>query len=155
MSGSFIEALAESWDFGRFTRAARGTPIMLWAFIDGDAAAVRFSTPRRFGAAAGYSVTAGKTLLITEVKHRSTSAPASFGVGYCDADLGMSAAADGANPVNLDGAAADGVAMTTSETANIAHIHKAFYQIPAGKFPRVVSIIDVADHHIWLLGVEV
>ena len=155
MSASLIEGARETWTFGTRSAADRGAPIMLWAKIVGNAGAARFSTPRKFGDAAGYAVTAGKTLVITSMRHRLTSAPASFGIGYCDADLGMSAVADGANPVNLNSALADGDALETGTTNNVVEEHAVYFEIPAGKFCRLVAFADAAVHHVELSAVEV
>ena len=67
---------AELWKFGTQERAARNTPLMLFATALENAAAVRYSTPRLQGAAAGYSVTTGRVLIITRVLFRADAANA-------------------------------------------------------------------------------
>lgn len=155
MGLSLINFAREVWKFGTHERAARGTPLMLFATALGDAAAVRFSTPRLQGAAAGYGVTAAKTLVITRALFRADAAAIAFSMGYSDADLGMSAVADGANPVDLDSPAANGLGALVALVANTMYDVAVYYEVPAGKFPRLVVPVGVANLYVQLFGHEV
>ncbi len=145
----------ELWRFGSQDRAIRGTPLMLFATVLGDAAALRYSTPRRQGTAAGYSVTAGKTLLITRLLYSADATKKRFALGYSDTDRGMNNAADGANPVNLDTPTADGLGVIIAVNADTLYDVNVYYEIPAGKFPRIVAAVGVANLYIQHFGVEV
>ncbi len=155
MSGDLVQTAQEVWKFGSQERATRGTPLMLWAHCLGNGAAVRYSTPRQQGAAAGYGVTAAKTLLITRVLYRATVAATAFGLGYSDSDRGMSNAADGANPINLDSASADGLGPLIALAANTLYDLPVYYEVPAAKFPRVVLAVGVVDVYWQFFAFEV
>jgi len=128
----------ELWKFGTHERASRLTPLMLFSVAQGDGVAIRFSTPRRQGAVAGYSVTAGKTLILTRVVYRIPTAASSWSFGYTDSDRGFANAADGANPVELDDATPSGRGAFAALTAQTVYDFSCYYEIPAGKFPRIV-----------------
>jgi hypothetical protein len=104
-----------------------------------NAAGARYSTLRRLGATAGYTVTASKTLIITRATYISNSAGTYFTLGYSDADLGLSAVADGANPIDLDPAAFGAAGFMTLLTANTFYTLDTHYEFPAGKYPRAAT----------------
>src|SRR3990167_1002145 len=94
---------SELWKFGTHERVTRGTPLMLWSYVSETGANSRFTTLRRSGTQVGYTVTAGMTLILTRVMFRGNNSGHPMSLGYSDADLGLNADADGANPVHLDG----------------------------------------------------
>ena len=155
MGLSLITSPRELWQFGTHQRADRRTPLVLWAATLGNVAAVRFSTPRLLGGAAGYSVTTGKTLVLTRVLMHSDVANTSLSVGYSDSDRGMSNAADGANPVNLDSVGADGLGVLQTVIVQVAIDEDIYYEFPAGKFPRIVLPVGVVNLYCQFFGHEV
>lgn len=150
-----INAATELWKFGTQERTVRGTPLMLFAAMLGNVAALRYNTPRRQGIAAGYQVTAGKTLLVTRALFRSDTVGETMSIGYTDADLGFNAVADGANPVELDSASSNGVGTLVTLVANTLYDVPVYYEIPATKFPRIVLPIAVANVYVQFFGHEV
>jgi hypothetical protein len=145
----------EVWKFGTHERASRLTPLMLFAAMLGNVAALRYNTPRLQGAAAGYGVTAAKTLLVTRALFRSDTVGETMSFGYSDSDRGFNNAADGANPVELDSASANGVGTLATLVANTLYDVSVYYEVPAGKFPRIVLPIAVANVYVQLFGHEV
>lgn len=155
MGLSIITSPVELWKFGSHERASRGVPLMLHTYDGGNVAAVAFSTFRLQGATAGYSVTAGKTLVVTRIIFQSNATTRSFTIGYSDADLGLTAAADGANAVHLDGVAANGLGFLKTLSSGVMYFNDCYYAFPAGKFPRMVESVGVADFFVQLFGHEV
>jgi len=128
---------------------------MLFAVSLGDVAAVRFSSLRLQGAAAGYQVTAGKTLILTRVLYLVDTGGPGFSFGYSDSDRGMANAADGANPVNLDSVLANGLSNFRQTVATVLQDVNTYYEIPAGKYPRLVQPVGVATLFLQFFGHEV
>lgn len=156
MGLELVGAPQELWRFGTQERVQRGTPLMLFAVFAANAVAVGYSTPRLQGAAAGYSVTAGRTLILTRVLLRTSLVSKPFGVGYSDSDRGMDNAADGANPVNLDTITAAGEGVITMAVLDTPADFSTYYEIPAGKFPRLVTpVTAAAAYFVQLFGHEV
>lgn len=155
MGLSIISTPRELWRFGTHERVDRRTPLMLFAAMLGNVAALRYNTPRRQGAAAGYQVTASKTLIITRALFRSDTVGETLSIGYTDADLGFNAAADGANPVELDSASSNGIGTLATLVANTLYDVSVYYEIPAAKFPRIVLPIAVANVYVQFFGHEV
>lgn len=155
MSGDLVVTPQELWKFGTHQRAVRRTPLMLWSRCIADAAASRFSTFRLSGTQAGYAVTAARTLILTRCLVVCDTAVGLWSFGYSDADLGLSAAADGANPVNLDTPTAGARSVFLALTANTIAAHDVYYEIPAGKFPRAATAIGAATFTWMLFGHEV
>jgi hypothetical protein len=128
---------SELWKFGTHERVTRGTPLVLWANFVADAVNTLFSTLRLSGTQVGYSVTAGMTLLITRMIVVAGAVGGYHLVGYSDADLGLSALADGANPVLLDSDAAGTRSVVVASIADVPSDYEVYYRVPAGKFPRI------------------
>jgi len=145
----------ELWKFGTHERAARGAPLMLWTVISQNAGAERYSTFRRSGLQAGYAVTAAKTLVITRVLLMGTGGQLGVSIGYADADLGISAAADGANPVLLDSSSVGTPNVLALTTALTTYEVDVYYEIPAAKFPRIAAPAGAATMFLQLFGHEV
>ena len=154
ISSSFAGA-TELWKFGTQERTSRLTPLALWIRLQADAGGVRFFTLRKQGTQVGYSVTGGKTLVLTRFLGSSDSAGFRFSLGYSDSDRGIQNAADGANAVNLDSVGADGSGFLVFPSASSIVSFDVYYEITAGKFPRLVT--DAGAQLAWLLylGVEV
>lgn len=155
IAGSGSGGATEVYTQGLYQRTTLGTPIALFTEVLGNVAALRYSSFRLLGAAAGYQVTAGKTLIITRALFLVDTLAASFCTGYSDSDRGFSNAADGANPVNLDANSAGAASILVAPTVNVLNDVSILYQFPAGKFPRVVSQAIVTNFRIQLLGHEV
>lgn len=145
----------EIWTFGGFQSTTRGTPLMLFAAMLGNVAALRYNTPRRQGVAAGYQVTAAKTLVVTRALFRSDTVGETLSIGYSDSDRGFNNAVDGANPVELDSATSNGIGTLVTLVANTLYDLSVYYEIPAAKFPRIVLPIAVANVYVQLFGHEV
>ena len=145
----------ELWKFGTHERATRGTPLRLWTRVLQNAAANRFSTFRLQGAAAGYTVTAGTTLVITRLLWSADAAAWVWDLGSSDADLGLSAAADGANPVFLDSEAAAIGNVFRTLAANTVFSADVYYEITAAKFPRLTTGLGTINGFVQLFGHEV
>jgi len=137
--GGGVAGATELFKFGSYEKTSIGTPLALYTFVLGDAAVVQFSTLRLFGVTSGYSVTAGKTLLLTRALIACAVAVDRFAIGYSDSDRGLSNAVDGANPVHLDSASANGNGPLAFPALSTPYSIDIFYSIPAGKFPRVVT----------------
>ncbi len=155
MGADLIQQPLTLWKFGIEERVDRGTPLVLNAATLAAALGVRFSTPRLAGAAAGYQVTAGRTLVLTRVVFRADTALIGFSVGYSDSDRGLSNVADGANPVDLDGGAATGLSALVPLTANVMYDVAIYFEIVAAKFPRVVTPLIAGNLYTQFFGVEV
>ncbi len=150
-----LSVAGQLWQFGLQHRTARDTPLQLFATSLGNVAAVQFSTLQLAGAGAGYVVTAAKTLILLRAIFRCDTAAKAFSIGYSDTDLGFNSAADGANPVNLDSASADGLGLLAGLSANVLYDVNVYYEIPAGKYPRIVVPVGVANFYQQFLAVEV
>lgn len=155
MGLSIITPPREVWRFGTNEREALGTPLVLVAVTLGDVAALRYSTLRLQGAGAGYAVTAGKTLVITKSMFRSSTNTGSFSLGYANTDVGMSSAADGTSPIDLDGPAAAGLGIHRVAVGIGPIVLDVYFPIPAGKFPRVVLPVGVVTINCLFFGHEV
>lgn len=145
----------ELWKFGTHERAERRTPLMLQVTSDGNAGAVRYTTFRLQGATAGYQVTAGRTLILTRTLFTISVAATRFSVGYSDSDRGLDNAADGANPVDLDYSGTNGAGPLIALTANVMYDVPVYYEVPAGKFARVIVPVGAASFRILVFGHEV
>lgn len=145
----------ELWKFGTHERAERRSPIVLWSTVNRDAAAARYSTFRKYGAAAGYPVTAAKTLIITRLVHVANGAGLAFTSGYSDADLGQTSAADGANPVTLDAVTTTDANVWWATAANTAYSYEVYYEIPATKYPRIAVALGAGISWVTVFGHEV
>lgn len=154
ISSSFASA-TELWKFGTQERTARGTPLMMSAWCGGASPAVNFSTPRLMGAAAGYQVTGGKTLIITRVLFRADGGGFAFSVGYSDSDRGVNNATDGVNPVNFDASVAIGLGVFAAAAANVIYDISTYFAVPAAKFPRLVGSISASTAIVEMFGHEV
>ena len=154
ISSSFAGA-TELWKFGTQERTVRGAPLNLGFLLVGDVGGPRYTTVRLQGAAAGYSVTAGKTLVLTRLVFVPNSGGAGLNTGYSDSDRGLQNAADGANPVNLD--IVSGAALTWSQgvTGGVIYSNDVYYEVPAGKFPRVWIATGTSAVWGYFLGHEV
>lgn len=137
MGLSIITTPQELWKFGTHERAARGTPLNLGWRLEGNAITPSFTTVQLSGTVVGYSVTAGKTLVLTRVLFRSLQAGQIFGIGYSDSDLGANSAVDGANPVGLGHGSTNFRQMLVATSANVLYDMSLYYAVPAGKYPRV------------------
>jgi hypothetical protein len=128
---------------------------MLWARVLQNAAANRFSTFRREGVQTGYAVTAGRTLLLTRVLYSGDAASITWNFGYADSDLGISAAADGANPVFLDAEDAGVGSVLRVAGANSNFAVNVYYEVPAGKFARLSTGLGTGSLFVQMYGHEV
>jgi hypothetical protein len=144
----------ELYLWGTHQKTTLGTPIPLWCNAEGNAGAPTFTTPRRHGVAGGYQVTALKTLLLTRILFRA-SATAAFSFGYSDSDRGIDNAVDGANPVNLDSASASGSGSLIALVPNQQYDVPIYYEIPAGKFPRLILPTGLVSFRSQFFGHEV
>jgi hypothetical protein len=150
-----VAQYAEEWRFGTHRRAVRGAPRMLWVQLAQNAGALRYSTPRLQGAAAGYQVTAGRTLIVTRLVARYDNSGHVVSMGYSDSDRGMSNAADGANPITLDGLTADALGVLIHGTPNVLQDWSVYYEVPATKYPRIAAPAGAGLFYALLFGVEV
>ncbi len=155
MGADLIQQPLTLWKFGTEERVDRGAPVVLWAVVNQNGAAVRFSTLFKQGTQAGYAVTAGKTLVLTRALFSASGNAFRFSTGYSDADVGQSAVADGANAVNLDSALGDGQGQLIALTASTLYDVPVYLEVAAGKFARLVAPIGAATLFCSFFGVEV
>jgi hypothetical protein len=155
IAGAGAGGATEVYTHGLYQRTTLGTPIALFSETLGNVAALRYSSFRLLGAAAGYQVPAGKTLIVTRVLFLSDAAAVNFCLGYSDSDRGFANAADGANPVNLDAAAGSVNSVLLPITAALLYDIPVLYQFPAAKFPRLAMQAIVTTLRIQLYGHEV
>ena len=147
----------DAWTIGSVTRALRGTSVSLYANCAAAAVALdRFTTFRRHFAAAGYPVTAGRTLVVTRLRLWSNTAATLLRLGYGTTDVGGDAAAAPAGALYVD--ADFGLNRRLPfvvVTANVPTEYDVYWEIPAGGYcflnPANVGAVVLAE----LAGVEV
>lgn len=145
---------SEVWKFGTHERTARLSPIALFAEVT-NAATTLISTFYKQGTAAGYAVTAGTTLIITRIVGYSTVTLGVMNFRYSDNDIGRDAAGPGTNPVYLD-SDGDGTAGTLSMlTAAQMYDFNVYFEIPAGKYFSVESLLANSALRLSAYGHEV
>jgi hypothetical protein len=144
----------EIWRLGSVHIAGHTNIRALFLQNQQNAGAVTFSTPRRFGASAGYQVTTGKTLILSSLFFHNNAYNDPVSIGYSDSDRGFGNLADGANPVNMDSTAADGKSALNLIDPGPGNPIPIYYEIPAGKYPRVVMVAGSTLGYFQLYGVE-
>lgn len=155
MSGDLVVSPQEVWKFGTQERVQRGTPLALYARVDGNAAADRRTTFRRHRTTAGYQVTAGRTLIITRALYFATAANPSMDLVDGTDDLGLNSAGTHAGEVLNDAPGGGGGGPLRSEVAQRLYDVPYYVEVPAGRFFSLRLIATAAIVVITVFGVEV
>lgn len=143
------------WKLGTLERVELGTPIVLVADVVNGAAESRYSALRVPGAAAGYQVTAGRTLWLTKVTLSTEQVNVRWMLGSGTADAGDSQVAAPAGAVSED-SRADGVPNHLPVlVSQQVYSYDILVSIAAARFPFVRGITASTNVRILALGVEV
>jgi hypothetical protein len=118
------------------------------------AGATKWSTLRQCGAAAGYAVTAGKTLVITQINYKCNSANGGLIVGYGNTDVGLSGAAAPTTPVYFTGGGVLSGSPFGAPTAYTGYIYSTYFAVPAGKYPVIYDDAGAVNSDVVAWGVE-
>jgi hypothetical protein len=145
----------ELWKFGSLERATRGAPIVLVADVVNGAAESRYSALREPGGAAGYQVTAGKTLWLTRVVMSADVANTEWLLGSGTADAGSSQVAAPAGMAS-ESSRADGVANVRRVPAAYTPVeYDILFDVVAGRYPCVRGLSQNTTLQIEYRGIEV
>ena len=145
----------EVWKFGTQERVARGTPIRLVGRVVNGVAESRYSRLLVPGAAAGYVVTAGRTLLLTRVVFRSTVAAATWHLISADAAVADNTLAAPAGEVAEDSVADQIGNAFISATANAITVAEIYAEIAAARGVGVLGFTGSTSYFFNVYGVEV
>ncbi|MDP3937090.1 MAG: hypothetical protein Q8R92_03035 [Deltaproteobacteria bacterium] len=145
----------EVWKFGLHERATRQTPLALRGGVTAAAGVVRYTTLRKINAAAGYQVTAGKTLVITRILYTASAVIAPWTAGYGDDDVAFSSAVAPANAVGSDGSLTPAGNLLLAATANVIYDVDYYLEVPAGKYPMIFLEQASDTVRVYFLGHEV
>lgn len=145
----------ELWTFGLQQRAGLGTPVVLVADVVNGVAETRYSALRAPGAAAGYTVTTGKTLWLTKLVLSASIINATWLLGSGTADAGDSQVAAPAGAVSED-SRADGVANCyVAQAALAVSEYNIAVSIATARLPFVRNLLNSSTLRVLVMGVEV
>lgn len=143
------------WKFGSYEAVQQGTPVVLVADVVNGAAESRYSALRVPGAAGGYTVTAGRTLWLTQLVVSASLLNTTWLTGSGTADAGDSQIAAPAGAAAED-ARADGVANPLVTQAALAvATFDVLVSIAAGRLPFVRNLLASSTLRVVYVGVEV
>jgi len=154
MGAELIQTPQELWKFGTTERAARRTPILLFAPVENGAAQTLISTFRRSGLTVGYEVTAAKTLIITRIIGFNRTALNYMNFRYTDNDLGQDAVGPGTNPVYLDATGDGAIGTLLIAVVNTFYDFSVYFEIPTGKFFSVENTTASSGLRLLAFGHE-
>ena len=150
-----IATATQLWNLGTVQRAFQGTPFLLVADVVNGVGESRYSALLQPGAAAGYRVTAGKTLWITRMRFHSEAVNTEFLLVSGTADAGDSQVAAPAGVASLN-SRADGVECAEEAlVARTVYEHDQLLQCAAALFPAVRCMTASTSLHIQVWGFEV
>lgn len=154
--GSALVRLPQTvWDFGAYHTAERGSPILLVADVVNAPGESRYSVLRRAGAADGYQVTTGKTLVLTKCRFNATIASAAWLIlsGTADAGDSQIAAPAGAKSEN---SRADGVSGALNVlNANDPVEFDLYAEVAAGRYPAIRLMTANGTLNVLIVGIEI
>lgn len=155
MGAALVVSPQELWKFGLQERVQRGTPITLVGRVDNGVAESRYTTLRRRGLAAGYQVTAGRTLILTRIRYRTTVSGTELEIGSGTTDVGDDsvAAPGGVLSLNSFGDGTSGVEVTAGGTTIVTA--DVYYEIAAARFPFIRNLTASSAAMCEFDGVEV
>ena len=143
------------WKFGSYESVAQGTPLVLVADVVNGAAESRYSALRVPGAAAGYTVTTGRTLWLTKLVVSASVVNATWLTGSGTADAGDSQVAAPAGAAAED-SRADGVANPyVAQAALAVSEYDILVSIASARLPFVRNLLASSTLRVLVLGVEV
>jgi hypothetical protein len=152
---ALVVGAQELWKFGTQERVQLGTPVVLVADVVNGAAESRYSALRAPGAAAGYTVTAGRTLWLTRLIVSCSVLNGLWLLGSGTADAGDSQVAAPAGAASED-SRADGVANALVTQAALAvSDHAVAANIAASRLPFVRGMTAAATYRVLAFGIEV
>ena len=137
MGGDLIQTPQTRWIQGAYESVQRGTLIHLVCRIDTGVAEERYSALRVPGAAAGYQVTAGKTLYLTRVMRLASIVTSRWQTASGTADAGDNQLAQPAGYIHRDSGQINTENALTGLTANVIYDHNIFTAIPENTYPCV------------------
>lgn len=151
MGSTLIKLAGQHWDFGTFESDQRGSPIVLVADVTNAALESRYSVLRTPGAAAGYQVTTGKTLVLTRVRFNADTNDNQWLILSGTASVGANSVAAPAGAASLN-SRADGVAGALNVDAAFNPREMDLYaSCGATLFPHIRSL--KASGSLWVLVV--
>lgn len=140
---------------GSIDRVVVSVPLVLVADVVNGAGESRYSALRVPGAAGGYQVTAGKTLLIVKTRYYATANNAGWLVLSGTADAGDSQLAAPAG-VKSENSRADGVPGGLNVlTANNPVEFDLYLNVAASRYPAVRCMTQNVSLYVFCVGVEV
>lgn len=155
MPAALVVSPQTLWKFGSYESVPQGTPLVLVADVVNGAAESRYAALRVPGAAAGYQVTAGRTLRLTKLVLSASVVNATWLLGSGTADAGDSQVAAPAGAAAED-ARADGVGnVHVAQAALAVSEYNILVSIAAGRFPFARNLLASSTLRVLVLGVEV
>lgn len=144
------------WNHGGYITVPRGTPIILTAQCGDAALNNRYTTLRQPGAAAGYQVTAGLTLFLTQVIKGHNTQPVNWLIGSGTTDVGINSAAAPAGEISEDSQSTtvQNALSTFAEGNALWQAISILIDIAAARFPFVKNISAASMLQVQFIGHE-